>query len=97
MTVLEGPALQESFVQPVVIYTREFCSYCTRALALLERKGVAFEQIDATMDQDRRAEMREKSGRSTFPQIFIGGEPIGGSDDLHALEASGELDRLLNG
>ncbi|MBX7249409.1 MAG: glutaredoxin 3 [Caulobacteraceae bacterium] len=84
-------------MQSVVIYTREFCSYCSRALALLQRKGVEFEQIDATMDQEKRAEMRERSGRSTFPQIFIGGKPIGGSDELHALEQSGELDRLLNG
>ena len=72
-------------------------AYCSRALALLQRKGVEFEQIDATMDQEKRAEMRERSGRSTFPQIFIGGKPIGGSDELHALEQSGELDRLLNG
>ena len=84
-------------MQSVVIYTREFCSYCSRALALLQRKGVEFEQIDATMDQEKRAEMRERSGRSTFPKIFIGGKPIGGSDELHALEQSGELDRLLNG
>ena len=83
-------------MQPVVIYTREFCAYCSRALALLQRKGIAFEQIDATMDQNLRAEMREKSGRSTFPQVFIGGKPIGGSDELHALDASGELDALLN-
>lgn len=83
-------------MKPVVIYTREFCSYCSRALSLLQRKGVEFEQIDATMDQNLRAEMREKSGRSTFPQVLIGGTPIGGSDELHALDASGELDALLN-
>lgn len=83
-------------MQTVTIYTREFCAYCTRALALLERKGIAFEQKDATMDQALRSEMRERSGRATFPQVFIGDKPIGGSDELHALEASGELDRLLN-
>ena len=83
-------------MQPVTIYTREFCAYCTRALALLERKGIAFEQKDATMDQALRNEMRERSGRGTFPQVFIGDKPIGGSDELHALEASGELDKLLN-
>ena len=83
-------------MQPVVIYTREFCSYCARALALLKRKGIEFEQIDATMDQAKRAEMREKSGGATFPQVLIGGKPIGGSDELHALDASGELDALLN-
>jgi len=83
-------------VQPVTIYTREFCGYCTRALALLQRKGVEYEQIDATMDQAKRQEMRERSGRSTFPQIFVGDTHVGGCDDLHALERSGELDKLLN-
>jgi len=83
-------------VQPVTIYTREFCAYCTRALALLQRKGIAFEQKDATMDQDLRTEMRERSGRATFPQIFIGDKAIGGSDELHALDLNGELDKLLN-
>jgi glutaredoxin 3 len=84
-------------VQPVQIYTRAFCGYCTRAVGLLQSKGIEFEEIDATMDQDKRREMMERSGRSTFPQVFIGGKPIGGCDDLHALEASGELDRMLNG
>ena len=83
-------------MQPVTIYTREFCGYCTRALALLQRKGVEYEQIDATMDQAKRQEMRERSGRSTFPQIFVGDTHVGGCDDLHALERSGELDKLLN-
>ena len=63
-------------MQPVVIYTREFCSYCARALALLQRKGIEFEQIDATMDQAMRAEMREKTGGATFPQVLIGGKPF---------------------
>lgn len=83
-------------MQPVTIYTREFCAYCSRALALLQRKGIPFEQKDATMDQGLRAEMRERSGRATFPQVFIGDKAIGGSDELHALELNGELDKLLN-
>ena len=83
-------------MQPVTIYTREFCGYCTRALALLQRKGVKYEQIDATMDQDKRREMRERAGRATFPQIFIGDRHVGGCDDLHDLERSGDLDKLLN-
>jgi len=84
-------------VQPVVIYTREFCGYCTRALALLRQKGVKYEQIDATMDQAKRQEMRERAGRATFPQVFIGDRHVGGCDDLYALEARGELDKWLNG
>lgn len=84
-------------MQPVVIYTRAFCGYCARALALLTEKGVAFEEIDSTMDPSKRAEMMDRSGRATFPQIFIGEKHIGGCDELHALERSGQLDELLNG
>jgi len=87
----------ESIVQPVVIYTRAFCGYCTRAVALLEEKGADFEEIDATMDSAKRAEMMQRSGRSTFPQIFIGDTHVGGCDDLFALERSGKLDAMLNG
>lgn len=84
-------------MQPVVIYTRAFCGYCTRAVALLEEKGADFEEIDATMDSAKRAEMMQRSGRSTFPQIFIGDTHVGGCDDLFALERSGKLDAMLNG
>ena len=84
-------------MQPVVIYTRAFCGYCARALALLADKGVDFEEIDATMDPSKRAEMMDRSGRATFPQVFIGEKHVGGCDDLFALERSGQLDALLNG
>ena len=83
--------------KPVVIYTRDFCGFCTRAKALLTKKGVAFTEINAGMDRALRAEMMERSGRNTFPQIFIGDIHVGGCDDLHALEAAGELDALLAG
>jgi glutaredoxin 3 len=79
----------------VTIYTRRFCGYCTAAKTLLEEKGVRFEEVDATGSPDKRNEMIEKSGRFTFPQIFIGGRHVGGCDELYALEASGELDGLL--
>lgn len=80
----------------VEIYTTFMCGYCARAMALLERKGVAFEEYDTTMGGPKKAEMVERSGgRTTKPQIFIGGVHIGGADDLAAAEASGELDRLL--
>lgn len=80
----------------VEIYTRAFCGYCARALALLRDKGVAFEEYDGTMGGPVRAEMIQRAnGRSTFPQIFIGGAHIGGCDDLMALEAAGKLDALL--
>ena len=79
----------------VTIYTRPFCGYCARALALLTDKGVAFEEIEAGMDPVKRKEMTERSGRTTFPQIFIGEHHIGGCDEMMALERKGELDPLL--
>lgn len=81
---------------PVVIYTKDYCPYCHAALGLLDRKGVAYDRIEVTSAaiQD---EMAKKAGRRTVPQIFIAGQPVGGSDDLHALDASGKLDALLKG
>jgi glutaredoxin 3 len=80
------------------IYYKDWCPYSRRALALLTRKGVAFVAIDLTADAgDREREMRERSGRMTVPQIFINGRPVGGFDDLSALDRSGELDRMLSG
>jgi glutaredoxin 3 len=81
----------------VVIYTREFCGYCARALALLTNKGVEFQEIPAGMDPEKRKEMIQRSGgRNTFPQIFIDEKHIGGSDELSDLERAGKLDALLN-
>ncbi|HVY19398.1 MAG TPA: glutaredoxin 3 [Bauldia sp.] len=82
---------------PVIdIYTRQFCSYCTMAKRLLERRELAFVEHDATGNPEMRAEMIQRAkGAATFPQIFIDGRHIGGCDDLYALEASGGLDRLV--
>lgn len=80
---------------PITIYTRQFCGYCTAAKRLLRDKGLAFEEIDATNAPDKRQEMMTRSGRYTFPQIFIGDRHIGGCDDLFALEARGGLDSLV--
>lgn len=80
----------------VVIYTKPFCPYCARALALFDRKGVKYEEIVASMDPEKRQEMIELSGgRATYPQIFIDGRHVGGCDDLHELDYKGELDPLL--
>ena len=79
----------------VTIYTRQYCGYCSAAKRLLSANGVAFREDDATVEPEKRREMMERSGRSTFPQIFVGTRHVGGCDDLHALERSGELDRLL--
>lgn len=79
----------------VTIYTRALCGYCWRATRLLRKKGVDFEEKDTTGDPATRAWLAQITGRTTVPQVFINGRAIGGSDDLAALEARGELDRLL--
>jgi len=80
----------------VEMYTTMFCPYCARARALLERKGVAFADIDIIEEPARRGEMiRRAGGRTSVPQIFIDGEYIGGSDELAALDRTGELDARL--
>ena len=80
----------------VVLYTKPGCPYCIRALALLDRKGAAYTEIVASNDPEKKAEMVERSGgAATFPQIFINGEHIGGSDEMHALDRAGKLDALL--
>jgi glutaredoxin 3 len=80
----------------VEIYTTPICPYCLRAKRLLDRKGVEFVEIDLWQHPGRREEMiRRAGGRRTVPQIFIDGRGVGGSDDLHALEAVGKLDALL--
>lgn len=82
----------------VEIYTKAFCPYCARALALLSSKGVEVAETDITLDRNARATMIERAaGRSTVPQIFIDGRHVGGSDDLAALDRAGELDPLLAG
>jgi len=81
----------------VTVYTRAFCPYCMRAISLLQRKGANVTEIDATGCPQKRQEMVSRSGRWTFPQIFIGDVHVGGCDDLHALEQRGALDPLLAG
>lgn len=80
----------------VTIYTRAYCPFCTRAVSLLKKKGVDFNEIDAGMDPDKKQEMIQRSnGGRTFPQIFVGEEHIGGCDEMMALERSGKLDKKL--
>lgn len=83
-------------MRPVEIYTTQICPYCAMAKRLLQRKGVAYTEIDVSYDADLRAAMIQRAGgRRTVPQIFIGGKHVGGSDDLHALDQAGKLDPLL--
>ena len=82
-------------MKPVEIYTTQTCPYCIKAKGLLTKKRVAFRDIDVGGNPALRAKMTERAGRTSVPQIFIGGTHIGGCDDLHALEAAGRLDSLL--
>lgn len=80
----------------IEIYATPTCPFCIAAKALLTRKGAPFEEIDVSAEPERRAEMVGRaSGRRTVPQIFIDGTHVGGSDDLHALDRDGRLDRML--
>jgi glutaredoxin 3 len=80
---------------PVTIYTTRVCGYCVAAKALLERRGIAYEEIDVTGDMEKRAWLVQATGRRTVPQIFIRGEAIGGYDDLAALDRAGKLAEKL--
>ena len=80
----------------VEIYTNMFCGFCYRAKQLLDSKSVAYDEINVMLSPLRRAEMRTRAGgRTSVPQIFIDGAHVGGCDELHALEAEGRLDTLL--
>lgn len=92
-----GAEVERMSAPNVLIYTRDYCGYCSAAKALLRAKGVDFEERNATADPAFRQEMQVRSGRSTFPQIFIGDTHVGGCDELHELDARGGLDPLLAG
>ena len=80
----------------VTIYTRMMCGYCMAAKRLLDRKGVAYVEHDASFSPELRREMIARAnGRTTFPQVFVGSRHVGGSDELHELERQGKLDGLL--
>lgn len=80
----------------VKIYLTPHCGYCHAAVQLLTRKGVPFETIDVSRDHAKRMWLREATGRTSVPQIFIDGQPVGGYTDLAALDRRGELDLLLS-
>lgn len=81
----------------VEIYHKTWCPYSRAALALLDRMGIAYRDIDVTDDRVGEREMIARAGRHTVPQVFIHGEPIGGFDDLARLQRQGTLDALLRG
>ncbi|MEO6718357.1 MAG: glutaredoxin 3 [Novosphingobium sp.] len=80
----------------VEIFTRWGCGYCVSAKALLDRKGISYTEHDVTMGGEPRAEMlRRVPGAMTVPQVLIDGKPVGGSDEIHALDRQGKLDAML--
>ena len=81
----------------VQLYTKRNCAFCVSAKTLLQRKGVAFEEIDVEHDEARRAWLVEASGQRTVPQIFVDGRPLGGFSDIDALDKQGKLDPILQG
>ena len=85
-------------MKPVTVYTKPYCPYCHRAIAILEKKGAEINEISAAFVPEKKAEMLAKSnGKRTYPQICIGETHVGGCDDLMALDARGGLDPLLQG
>ncbi len=81
----------------IVIYTTQYCPYCTQAKRLLRQKGVQFEEIDVSNDPQLRRQMVDRAGgRMTVPQIFVNDSWIGDCDEIYALERAGKLDSLLN-
>ncbi len=81
----------------VKVYKTPYCGYCVRAAALLRSKGVSFEEIDVSRDDEKREWLVETTGQRTVPQIFINGQSVGGYTDLAALDRAGRLDALLSG
>jgi len=79
----------------VTVYTREFCAFCRYAKALLQSKGVEFEEIDISQDESLQEQIWQSSGRKTVPQIFVDGRPLGGFEEIRELDARGELDKIL--
>jgi len=82
-------------MKPVIVYTTDFCPFCRSAKALLEKRGVAYEEINLARDPDSRDQLEKVTGMFTFPQILIGDQAIGGFEELLAADRAGRLTELL--
>jgi glutaredoxin 3 len=82
-------------MKPVVVYTADPCARCRNAKAILDARGIAYEEVNLSKDPVGRAELARRTGLTTFPQIVVGDETLGGFDDLRAADASGRLRALL--
>ena len=83
-------------MKPVTVYSTRVCPYCVRAKALLDSKHIPYTEVLVDVDRERLAEMLQKSGRRTVPQIFVGDQHLGGCDELYALDHQGKLDALIS-
>ena len=81
----------------VKVYSKKSCPFCVRAKALLDRKGVVYQEIDAEHDDALRTWLVETTGQRTVPQIFVGDRSLGGFSDIDALDREGRLDAILRG
>jgi glutaredoxin 3 len=81
----------------VQVYTTTYCGYCHAAKSLLQKRGIAFEEIDCTNDAARRKWLIEQTGQRTVPQVFIGGVPVGGFSELSGLDRAGKLAAIMAG
>ncbi len=79
----------------IEVFTQPWCPYCSRVVALMTKKGVSFQEIDAPHGSAERTQAMTRSGRNTMPQVFVDGRSLGGCDDVLALDQSGQLDLLL--
>jgi glutaredoxin 3 len=84
-------------MRDVTVYTTDPCSYCARVKGLLHARGIAFSEVNLARDADGRVELARKTGMMTFPQVFIGGELVGGWVEVSAAADSGRLQELLDG
>ncbi len=84
--------------KPVTVYVTDYCPYCTRAKSLLNKRNIVFTEVDVSNDEEKRAWLVKTTGRRTVPQIFVGDEPVGGSDEIHDLDRKGLLvPKVMNG
>ncbi len=81
----------------ITVYTKQNCPFCVRAKRLLDRKGVAYEEIDVEGSDDLRLWLAETTGQRTVPQVFAGERSLGGFTDVEALDREGKLDSILRG
>jgi glutaredoxin 3 len=79
----------------VTVYTGNFCGYCLQVTSLLERRGIAYAEVNVEDEPGLREKLLARSGRRTLPQVFVGERYIGGADEIRALDASGELNQLM--